>query len=281
MPRSGKQSGLGRRLDRGSLPPKGGLKESEVQPFLKWLFSDLAVNCKPLKLSPGAAAIRHLMNVAWHGVPTEVVRQGPDAINAYLVAPRDEQTRLSQKALRQIASILWGNLLEFAQFDASSKEEAQRFLDENWAFCKHPNLERARKFLDDCEVPPGYPAERGSRHFASIRSFQARGNAYLDDDLSERITAADCALEQSGIRGRHFLIAQALNASLRTADRRPKNDSWGAIEARERIKTYKRQKNSAPVIQLAHKWIGQYRSHIAMPQTIEANRSTRAATRKD
>ena len=94
----------------GDHPPKGGLKESEVQPFLKWLFSDLAVNCKPLKLSPGAAAIRHLMNVAWHGVPTGIVRQGPEAISAYLVAPRDEQTRLSQKALRQMASILWGNL---------------------------------------------------------------------------------------------------------------------------------------------------------------------------
>ena len=279
MPRSGKQSALGRRLDRGS--PEDGLEESEVQPFLKWLFDDLAVNCKPLKLSPSAAAIRHLMNVAWYGVPTEIVRQGPEAISAYWVAPRDEQTRLSQKALKQIASILWGNLLEFAQFDASSKEEAQRFLDENWAFCQHPNLERARSFLDACEVPPGYPPESASRHFVSARSFQARGNAYLDDDLSERIAAADSALEQPGIGRRHAQIAQALNASARTADRLPKNVSWSAVEVRERVKTYKRQKNSVPVIQLAHKWIGQYRSDIAMRQTIEANRSTPAVTKKD
>jgi hypothetical protein len=281
MPRTPQQRKGGRHLDQGSLKPKGGLEESQVQPFLEWLFSDLAVNCKPLKLSPSAAAIRYLMDLAWFGVPTEILRQGPEAIRAYWVAPRGEQTRRSREALKQIASILWGNLLQFGQFDASSKEEAQRFLRDHWAFCQHPNLERARIFLDDSEIPPGYPPESASRHFASTRTFQARGNAYLDDDLSERIAAADYALEQSGSKGQHALIAQVLNASPLTADRLPKNVSWGAVEVRERVKTYKRQKNPVPRVQLANNWIGRYRSDIAMQQTIEVNRSTPAVTKKD
>jgi len=43
MPRTEKQRDGAQRLNQGPLPPKGGLEESEVQPFLTWLFSDLAV----------------------------------------------------------------------------------------------------------------------------------------------------------------------------------------------------------------------------------------------
>ena len=223
-----------------------------MQPFLTWLFSDPAVNCKPLKLSPAAAAIRYLMNLAWFGVPTEILAQGPEAIHAFRFGPKDEPMRQSREALKEIAWLLWSDLLQSGKFNASSKEEAQRFLDENQTLRRHASFERARKFLDECEVPSGYPPESATRPFAATDFFQERGNSYLDDDLSERIAAADGALEQSGTKGRHALIAQALNASPRTADRLPKNVSWSAVEVRERVKTYKRQKNSNSLVQLAN-----------------------------
>src|ERR1700723_1186078 len=101
MPRTEKQRDGAQRLNQGPLPPKGGLEESEVQPFLTWLFSDLAVNCKPLKLSPAAAAIRYLMNLAWFGVPTEILAQGPEAIHAFRFGPKDEPMRQSREALKE------------------------------------------------------------------------------------------------------------------------------------------------------------------------------------
>jgi hypothetical protein len=166
--------------------------------------------------------------------------------------------RPSREALKEIAWILWRDLLQSGKFNASSKEEAQRFLDENHGLRQHPNFERARKFLDECEVPPGYPPESATRPFVATDFFEERGNSYLDDDLSERIAAADCALEQSGIKSRQQLISEALNNSPRTRNRLPKNVSWSAVEVRERVKTYKRQKKSNSLVQLSNNWIGRY-----------------------
>ncbi len=273
MPEKASQSDGWIQVNAEMLPPIQPLDRSEVRPFLKWLFGDLAVKCEPLKLRESAAVVRYMMTLAQHGVPTKVVRRGAKEIRKYWRGPRDEETRQSRLAVEQIARIVWGNLLQFGRFKASSKHKAQLFLRENLAYCSHPNLERALKFLQECEVPAGSPPQSPSPHFVAKNLSQQRGNSYLEDDLSERVAAADYLLQQAGVTHRHQFIAAALSFSALTAQRSPKKIGWTAVEVRERVKTYERQKNSIPAEQLANKWIFAYRGLIAIEEMIRANKT--------
>ncbi len=239
--------------------PAQRLDTSEVQPFLNWIFGDLAVKRKRFKLRETAAVARYLAELATHGVPTKIVKRGRKAIQEYWLAPQEEVTRTSRRAVKKTAEIVWGNLFQLGQFDPATKQLVKRFLRKHSASVYHPWIEHALTFLEECELVPSSPASRRSPNFVASGSFQERGNPYLEDDLSERIAAADSALRQSGIEDRQKLIADVLTISPLTEHLRPKGDSWGPVEVRERVKTYHRQKHSIAANQLANKWILRYR----------------------
>jgi len=208
-------------------------------------------------------------------VPTKVVKRGPKAIEEYRLAAQEEVTRTSRKAVKKTAEIVWGNLLQFGQFEAATKQVAQRFLRKHSGSVYHPWIEHALKFLDECEVVPSSPAPRRSPNFVARGSSQERANPYLEDDLSERVAATDSALRQSGVKDRQELIADVLNSSPWTKHLRPKADSWGPVEVRERVKTYHRQKHSIAANKLENKWILLYRmtSGLGVSRPADKDRS--------
>jgi hypothetical protein len=256
------------------LTPK--LAESETEPFLTWLFSDLSLKTEPLKLLETAAVARYLMLLAIHGVPTEIAERGPDAILSYKHSPKSEKMLRGRQAVERTAKILWADLLDRAEFKPSTKDEALKFLGK-YASARHdPWFECAVNFLKNCEeldlesMPP-----RSATPFVAKTAAQNRGNPYLDDDLSERIAAADSALERAGVEDRQTVIAQALQDSPLTREQGPKDQIWGGVEVRARARTYRRQKHPMTREQVSNKWIGKYRSDIATEEMLRAgNRET-------
>jgi hypothetical protein len=245
------------------------LAPSEVEPFLSWLFSDLAQKPQEMTLRETASVVRYLISLSLHGVPKEVLQQGPEAINKYRRGPKTEETIRSRQDVERAAMIVWGDLLQVGQFGVANGREAQEFFLRHRSAWNHPWLSPALKFLKDFELPADAPSPFRQYSFVAESSAASSGaNAYLENDLSERIAAADSALRRTRVKQPHALIATALQKSLRTRELRPKNDLWGPIEVRDRVKGYKKQKQAHPIDGLADKWILSYRWFLKIEEMI-------------
>jgi hypothetical protein len=268
---------------KAAINPAPLLAASEVQSFLDFLFSDLAKKRRSLSLRKTAPIARYLMLLAKHGVPKKAIEEGPDALKKYWES-KAAHPRRSAQAVELVAKFVWEDLLRFGDFPRASNEEAREFLQQRrW---HHPALQIALEFLEDYELPTdvpnlklpvnvSLPQELVSNvvptRFVAKRLSEQGGNPYLDDDLSQRVAAADCILKQAGIRVPHRRIAEALNASPLTKDLGP-DCVWGSPEVRDRVKSYFRQKRHLLQADLAAHWMRQYRLHVKSG----FNKSTRA-----
>ena len=219
------------------------LAESEIDGYLAWQFSGVAWRPKALTLRETAAVVRYLLSLALHGVPKIIVDGGPEAVqkywaDRYLKGERMLEANAARQCVQRTAEIVWGDLSQFGQFQAASKRDAQSFFKKHSSYWHHPWIEPALKFLEEFEVPPGTePLCHQQQLVSPDASAQGGGNPYLENDLSQRIAAADYALGKASIRGRRALIAKALIESHLT--RRP-DDTWGPEEVRNRVRSYEK-----------------------------------------
>jgi hypothetical protein len=244
---------------KGGIPGQT-LGPSEVEPFLNWLFSDLSRKPQEMRLKETAAAVRYLSWLGLHGIPKEIIRQGPDAIQEYWHSTKSPEAIRTRQNVEQMVQIVWRGLLEMGQFATANKKAAQAFFRRHSSTWDHPGMSSALEFLENFELPPG--ATSPFRKHSSVRKTSATsggGNPYLENDLSERIAAADGALRRMSIKQPYELIANALQVSPLTRALY-KDVGWSPVEARERVKGYKKQKRARPIEKLADKWILKYLS---------------------
>jgi hypothetical protein len=245
---------------------KGGIPEqtlgpSEVEPFLKWLFSDLSRKPQEMRLKETAAAVRYLSWLGLHGIPKEIIRQGSDAIKEYWHCTKSPEAIRARRNVEQMVQIVWRGLLEMGQFATANKKAAQAFFRRHSSTWDHPGMASALEFLENFELPPGATSPfRKSSSVTKTSATSGDGNPYLENDLSERIAAADGALRRVAIKQPYELIANALRESPLTRALYENVGSWSSIEVRERVKGYKKQKQARPIEKLADKWILKYLS---------------------
>src|SRR5216684_8602688 len=106
-----------------ALPPQT-LERSEVDAFLQWLFACIAKRPEPLLLRECAAVARYLRWLSWNGVPLTVLKRGKDPLKDYLAANRTEEERTARWNLQQTADIVWGTLLQYGEFEPSTRDVA-------------------------------------------------------------------------------------------------------------------------------------------------------------
>jgi hypothetical protein len=217
---------------------------------------------KALTLRETATVVRYMLWVALHGVPKEIVDGGPETVERYrldrlLKGERKSKENDASQCVQRTAEIVWGDLLQFGQFEVGSKREAQSFFKKHSSYWYHPWLEPALKFLEEFEVPHWTEAPFHQQQLVGPHvSEQGGGNPYLENDLSQRIAAADYALKKASIRGRRARVAKALNESPMCA--RP-NDSWGPEEVRNRVRSYERMREHRSPESLVDESVSSYR----------------------
>lgn len=237
------------------------LAAGEVNSFLTWQFGDIARRPEALTLRETAAVVSYLRRLRIQGIPKEVVHRGLDAIKAYYRRP--ERSAVEMRArhnAERVERLLWAELLQFGNLPVSSKTTAKTFLRRRASDLSGPWLGEALKFLEEYDLPPDANEQSGAQRLVGRQiSIQGDINPYLQDDLSERIAAADYALKRAGIRARRRSIARALNDSMLTP---LKDDTWGADEVRDRVRAYERQHNHLPIDFIADKWVALYHSSL-------------------
>ncbi len=258
--------------------PEQTLAPSEVNSFVKWLFSDLSRKQEEMKLRETASAVRYLSWLGIHGIPKKIIQQGPEATTKYWHSTKSAKAIRTRKNVEQMVQIVWRGLLEMGRFPTANKKAAQAFFRRHASTWDHPGMASALEFLENFELMPG--ATSPFRKYPSVTKSSATsgdGNPYLENDLSERIAAADGALRRVAIKQPYQLIANTLKASDLTRELYQDVGSWSSVEVRERVKGYKKQKRALPIEKLAHKWILKYRSDQDTKKMI---RRWKAAGRK-
>jgi hypothetical protein len=231
-----------------------------------------------MTLRETASAVRYLRWLGLHGIPKEIIQQGPDAIKKYWHSTKSPEAIRTRQNVEQMVQIVWRGLLEMGQFAPANKKAAQAFFRRHSSTWDHPGMASALEFLENFELPPG--ATSPFRKHSSVTKTSAAsgdGNPYLENDLSERIAAADGALRRVAIKQPYELIANALKESPITRALYQDVGSWSSVEVRERVRGYKKQKRARPIEKLADKWILKYRSD---QDTEEMIRKWKAGRRK-
>jgi hypothetical protein len=100
------------------------LAEAEVDGYLTWQFSGVAWRPKALTLRETAAVARYLLSVALHGVPKRIVDGGLEVVKKYrrdrlLKGERMLEASDARQCVQRTAEIVWGDLLQFGQFEAA------------------------------------------------------------------------------------------------------------------------------------------------------------------
>ena len=94
-----------------TLAPPQSLEASEVDDFLKYLFSHVAKRPKRLLLKECAAVARYMRWLAWKGVPLTVLERGKEAVDDYRRADRNEADRDARWNVERTAEIVWETVL--------------------------------------------------------------------------------------------------------------------------------------------------------------------------
>jgi hypothetical protein len=223
-----------------------------------------------------ASAVRYLRWLGLHGIPKEIIQRGPDAIKEYWHSTKSPEAIRARQNVEQMVQIVWRGLLETGQFAPANKKAAQAFFRRHSSTWDHPGMASALEFLENFEIPPGATSPFRKYSFMTKTSAASGdGNPYLENDLSERIAAADGALRRVAIKQHYELIATALRESPLTQALH-KDVGWSPVEVRERVKGYKKQKRARPIEKLADKWILKYRSDKDTEEMISRWRASKA-----
>jgi len=215
------------------------LEASEVDPFLAFLFGDIAERPGRLTLREAARVVRYLRLLALFGVPNEVGNGGQDEIAKYLVSQSDEERR-SRLIAEKAAEIIWGAVWNFGSIAQSGKAGALQFLRTHSKAYLSIYGEPVLKFVEDFALPPGMEDSfRPPNLHSRSMSVQGVGNPYLQNDLSERIYAAHHALSRENVEKSRARIAAALEvANVAPNRRKDPNVEWGDEDVNSRIKQY-------------------------------------------
>jgi hypothetical protein len=176
-----------------------------------------------------------------------LVKSGRKAIDQYRLEVDIEAGRpcIKHRRIREqterLAKRIWGDLLQQAVIPPATADQTRRFLNEcHLHLLGYPELEAARKMIEEFEVPAGSDNPFKPPTLISRHSRTTGGKSYRDD-LLERIYAAHHALVTSGIRPAARLVADALNnrkARHRLSDSEPR--TWDDSLVKERIKSFDR-----------------------------------------
>src|SRR6266849_2983679 len=131
------------------------LTAEEINPFLGFLFYDVATRPKPLKLRETAAVARYLRLLACNAVPRDVVKRGHEAIKAYKKKQRTEREREARTSAAGIADHLWRLLAGYGEFEQSTRGQANAFLKThaNTYLAKCPSLVTTMELVEGYSLP--------------------------------------------------------------------------------------------------------------------------------
>jgi hypothetical protein len=223
------------------------LAAEEINPFLSFLFKDVATRPQTLKLRETAAVARYLVLLACNAVPQDVVRCGHEAIKAYKKKQRTESEREARTSAAGIADHLWRLLASYGEFEQSTRGQAIAFLKThaNTYLANCPSLVTTIELVEGYSLPPGlrspFKAPALLSDFLNVQGPDP--TPYITTDLSERIYAADHALKRAGQKKHHVRIANAMNRfKVRRVQRKKQShDGWVPQDVNERVKEYERR----------------------------------------
>ena len=218
--------------------PHQTLERDEVDAFLDFLFSDVARKPPEIRLQEGAAVARYLVALAWR------------------LQPGDDRHLLDR-----LGDVIWGTIFQVAPFQISKKHQVITFLKQHASsYLNSSDVDSAIACVRDNPRPQRpdelfRPERLRSRRLAVGGATDAR----LQDDLTERITAAYYALRQAQIYDARGKIAQALNRhGLRTQARRSVSTKWESAQVYERVKQlesrFKKSQAGAPSRDEMNQW---------------------------
>jgi hypothetical protein len=232
------------------LLPSQRLDKTEFGPFLGFMFCDIAVRPKPLRLRETAGVVRSLLLLASHGVPKEVARKGKPAIEEYQrgadhepgsrrLGQRDRQAR--QQAER-LAKRIWGEALSHAIIRPSIGSAAVKaFLKThaNTYLADSPDLLPAIDFVGSFTLPPDMPPAFTAPQLTSRKlRCLGEGSPYLQSDLTERIFAGYHALRLSGTKGAYKLLADTLTRGQVRSAKNSKSGGWTQEDVHDAVRRH-------------------------------------------
>ena len=195
--------------------PRQSLSKEQAEPFLSYVFGQLARKPRRLKLTETARVARYLKAIAADlpGSPQRVM-------------------------LDRLAEMIWLTFLEVGRIEIATKSQAIRFLQEHaHTYLSSFDVERIVEQVGQRDEPTRYREFfRPPNLMGEGRSVQGGGPAQLEDDLTERIYAAYYALRRASIRNARSHIAAVLNQlGIRTQARSDTTQTWGSPEVIERV----------------------------------------------
>jgi|SRR5579872_3362758 len=263
----------------GSDDPRTMLDRSEVHDFLRFLLFDVAWRPKELQIRRCIAVARYLDWLADAGAPKTVVRAGGKAVEEFRRKPPSAEERDEKACTKHIADLLWGRVRRIDRHRAASNQDALRFLEQHAdTHFANPFISRTIDLVKDFDVPADVLVPHVKPTLISRSSAGVGDTARLQDDLSERLFAADHVLKRTGLRNTRVAIVKVLNEGDIQSGRRRGRDAaeqeWLPQEVHERIKGFEKQLKSRMRVvpgrslierlrevraSFANKWIDAYR----------------------
>jgi hypothetical protein len=190
------------------------LRPTEVDAFLKYLFTTLKRKPRRLKLHQTAQVARYLHAIVY----------------------RMQESR-ERAALADLAETLWFALSRFAQVKLAEKQDVIAFLQQHaGTYLNSFDIQEIEKLIQGLPAatkqPFRPPALMGTEQ--SLSTWPAR----LQDDLTERIFVAYHALRKIEVKGARRKVAEALNQFAHEPGVRTVTTDWGADEVIERVKQF-------------------------------------------
>jgi hypothetical protein len=203
--------------DRLARIPPQQLQPSEVEPYLDYLFGNVARRPKPIRLREGAAAARFLQ---------ELARQ----------APAGEVRQL----LSILAGVIWRTVLQNAPFSMGPKEAVVELLRKHAStYLVAFDVEAAVKYVQEAQPPIPRIRSEAPRLLSRRLAVQADSAGQRLDDVSERIYAGYHALRRARVHKARRRIAEVLNRyRILRQPRGATEATWGSDEVMERVKQY-------------------------------------------
>ena len=195
--------------------PRQPLSKEQAEPFLSYVFGQLARKPRRLKLTETARVARYLKAIAAElpGSPQRVM-------------------------LDRLAEMIWLTFLEVGRIEIGTKPEAIRFLQEHaHTYLSSLDVKGIVEQVDQRDEPSRHREFfRPPNLMGEGRSGPGGGPARLQDDLTERIYVAYYALRRASIRNARGRIAAVLNQlGIRTQARSDTAQTWGSPEVIERV----------------------------------------------
>jgi hypothetical protein len=189
------------------------LEPAEVEPFLCFMFSDIATKPKPIDLREGAGVARYLQWLSLAGIPSAEPGRGKQSVNVGSPGEESEELRKTRAEFGRAAQAVWRIVKQYGEFKPSTRQTAAEFLKRHLDTYVI-DLRLVLRLMETHELPPNAKNPFFRPVLVSTAGTVAggRGNPRRHNDLSERIFAAYFALPRAKLKKWTPRIALALNA---------------------------------------------------------------------